>query len=95
MVEALQEYRAVGAAETPAGREAGASGRPLRVLFVKDALAWPRSSGHDVHSYYMMRGLAGRGHTVGLLTAAEPDPRAVAGMSCDRAKRTKSQTMRK
>jgi glycosyltransferase involved in cell wall biosynthesis len=50
------------------------------LLFVKDALAWPRSSGHDVHCFYMMRALAEQGHEVALLTAAEPAPEAIAGL---------------
>lgn len=52
----------------------------MRLLFVKQGLAWPRSSGHDVHSYHMMRALARRGHEVGLLTADEPPPEAVEGL---------------
>ena len=52
----------------------------MRLLFVKDSLAWPRSSGHDVHSFHMMQALARMGHDVGLLTAAEPVPLAVAGL---------------
>lgn len=55
----------------------------MRLLFVKDALAWPRSSGHDVHTYHMMRALAALGHRVGLLTAAAPAPEAVAGLPLD------------
>ncbi len=52
----------------------------MRLLFVKDALSWPRSSGHDVHSFHMMQALARLGHEVGLLTATEPPPEAVAGL---------------
>jgi glycosyltransferase involved in cell wall biosynthesis len=52
----------------------------MRLLFVKDSLAWPRSSGHDVHTFHMMRALAALGHRVGLLTAATPAPEAVAGL---------------
>jgi glycosyltransferase involved in cell wall biosynthesis len=52
----------------------------VRLLFVKDFLAWPRSSGHDVHSFYMMQALTGLGHEVSLLTAAEPAPEAIAGL---------------
>ncbi len=52
----------------------------LRLLFVKESLAWPRSSGHDVHTYHMMRALAALGHHVGLLAAAAPAPEAVAGL---------------
>src|SRR5215475_14392498 len=54
--------------------------KPMRLLFVKDGLAWPRSSGHDVHCFYMMQALTRLGHEVSLLTAAEPVPEAVAGL---------------
>ena len=54
--------------------------RPRRILFVKDSLAWPRSSGHDVHTFHMMLALARLGHEVGLLSAADPIPEAVAGL---------------
>ncbi len=40
----------------------------MRLLFVKERLAWPRSAGHDVHCFYMMQALARLGHTIGLLT---------------------------
>jgi glycosyltransferase involved in cell wall biosynthesis len=40
----------------------------VRLLFVKERLAWPRSAGHDVHCFYMMQALARLGHTIGLLT---------------------------
>jgi glycosyltransferase involved in cell wall biosynthesis len=50
----------------------------MHLLFVKETLAWPRSSGHDVHCFHMMRALAGLGHEVSLLTAAEPAAEAVA-----------------
>jgi glycosyltransferase involved in cell wall biosynthesis len=52
----------------------------MRLLFVKESLAWPRSSGHDVHCFYMMQALARLGHEVSLLTAAEPAPEAIAGL---------------
>ena len=52
----------------------------MRLLFVKDALSWPRSSGHDVHSFHMMQALTRLGHECGLLTASEPKPEAVAGL---------------
>ena len=41
---------------------------PVRLLFVKERLSWPRSSGHDVHTYYSMQALTQLGHTVGLVT---------------------------
>lgn len=52
----------------------------MRLLFVKDALGWPRASGHDVHCFHMMQALARLGHEVGLVTAAEPAAEAVAGL---------------
>jgi glycosyltransferase involved in cell wall biosynthesis len=52
----------------------------MRLLFVKETLAWPRSSGHDVHCFYMMQALTRLGHEVSLLTAAAPAPEAVAGL---------------
>ena len=57
----------------------------MRLLFVKDALAWPRSSGHDVHSYYMMRALAQLGHTVALATVQEAVPEAIDGLTLERS----------
>src|SRR5258708_29589625 len=55
-------------------------GERVRLLFVKEALAWPRSSGHDVHCFNMMQALTGLGHEVALLTAAEPAAEAIAGL---------------
>jgi glycosyltransferase involved in cell wall biosynthesis len=49
-------------------------------LFVKESLAWPRSSGHDVHCFYMMQALTRLGHEVGLVTAAPPADAAIAGL---------------
>jgi len=52
----------------------------MRLLFVKPSLVWPRTSGHDVYCYYMMKALAELGAEVSLLTADETDPRAVEGI---------------
>lgn len=52
----------------------------MRLLFVKPRLAWPRSSGHDVHCYHLMKALAQRGHQLGLVTVVPPEPEAVAGL---------------
>ena len=49
-------------------------------LFVKERFAWPRASGHDVHTYGMMRALAEQGHSVSLLTVDEPPDEAIAGI---------------
>ena len=51
----------------------------MRYLFVKDSLAWPRSSGHDVYAFFMMRALARLGHQVALATTASPAPEATEG----------------
>lgn len=53
----------------------------MRLLFVKERLSWPRSSGHDVHTYYTMQALARLGHTVGLVTLHRLDPEAI--VQCD------------
>jgi glycosyltransferase involved in cell wall biosynthesis len=49
----------------------------MNLLFVKERLAWPRSSGHDVHCYHMMRALSHAGHDVSLATLHNPEPEAV------------------
>jgi glycosyltransferase involved in cell wall biosynthesis len=49
----------------------------MRLLFVKPSLVWPRTSGHDVYCYFMMRELAKLGATVSLATADPLDPKAV------------------
>ena len=46
--------------------------RKCGFVFVKPGLAWPRSSGHDVHCYHMMEALANRGHRLALATLAPP-----------------------
>ncbi len=50
----------------------------MRLLFVKERLSWPRSSGHDVHTFYSMQAIAKLGHTVGLVTLHELQPQAIA-----------------
>jgi glycosyltransferase involved in cell wall biosynthesis len=56
----------------------------MRLLFVKQALAWPRSSGHDVHTYYMMKALRGLGHTLGLATVQPVTEAALEGLNLER-----------
>ena len=51
----------------------------MRFLFVKDTLAFPRSSGHDVHGFYLMQALAKLGHEVSLATLNAVDPLAIQG----------------
>ncbi len=50
----------------------------MRWLFVKERMAWPRSSGHDVHTYHVMRALAAYGQSVALATVFPIPPEAVA-----------------
>ncbi|MEO7275687.1 MAG: glycosyltransferase family 4 protein [Vicinamibacterales bacterium] len=52
----------------------------MRLLFVKGSLAWPRSSGHDVHTFYAMKACAALGHEIGLVTSAPPAAEAIAGL---------------
>jgi glycosyltransferase involved in cell wall biosynthesis len=52
----------------------------MKVLFVKDSQNYPRSSGHDVHGFYMMRGLSQRGHAISLLTERVPSREAIDGL---------------
>jgi glycosyltransferase involved in cell wall biosynthesis len=52
----------------------------VKLLFVKPSLAWPRSSGHDVHTFYTMKACAELGHEIGLVTSATPSSEAVAGL---------------
>jgi len=51
-----------------------------RFLFYKPDLAWPRQSGHDVHTFNMMRALTKLGAKVGLVTSTRVHPDAVAGV---------------
>jgi len=50
-------------------------------LFFKRAFAWPRSSGHDVHCFYMMKALAALGHEIGLVTLQESPAAALEGLT--------------
>lgn len=52
----------------------------MRVLYVKPSLVYPRTSGHDVYCYYMMKGMADLGAEIGLLTAEPVSPAAVDGV---------------
>ena len=56
-----------------------AAGFLMRLLFVKHSLAWPRSSGHDVHTFHMMKACGELGHEVSLATVVPPEPPAVEG----------------
>ena len=51
-----------------------------RWLFLKERFAWPRASGHDVHTYHLMQALAEAGHEVSIATLSEPPVKALAGI---------------
>ncbi len=54
--------------------------QPLRIMFVKHALAWPRAAGHDVHCFHMMKALAALGAQISLVTAETPHALAIDGI---------------
>jgi len=53
----------------------------MRLLFVKPSLAWPRTTGHDVYCYYMMKGLSRLGAEVALATVEPARPEATEGFT--------------
>jgi glycosyltransferase involved in cell wall biosynthesis len=55
----------------------------MRLLFVKPSLVFPRTSGHDVSCYYIMKSLAEQGATVSLLTASPTAADAVEGIKLE------------
>jgi len=69
--------------DRPMRMEVGHADGSLRLLFVKHDLGYPRSRGHDIRSYNMMRALAQLGHRVGLLTIEEPTSHAIEGLRLD------------
>jgi polysaccharide biosynthesis protein PslH len=52
----------------------------MRILFVKQSQNYPRSSGHDVHGYFMMRALQDCGASISLLTSVPVKPEAIDGL---------------
>lgn len=57
--------------------------RPLRFLFAKNQLVYPRSRGHDIRAFNMMRQLAALGHSVGLATFTRASDSALNGLRLD------------
>jgi glycosyltransferase involved in cell wall biosynthesis len=55
----------------------------VRLLFYKPDMAWPRASGHDVHTYNMMRSMSRLGARIGLVTRTISPPQAIAGVDLD------------
>ena len=56
----------------------------MRLLFVKHSLVWPRSSGHDVHTFHMMKACGELGHEISLATVVPPEPKATEGLTLSR-----------
>lgn len=52
----------------------------MKILFVKESQSYPRSSGHDVHGFHMMKQLGELGHSIGLLTSTPTLAQAVEGV---------------
>jgi polysaccharide biosynthesis protein PslH len=52
----------------------------VRFLFYKTGFSWPRVSGHDIHTFEMMRALVALGHEVHLATAQSVSEEALAGL---------------
>jgi glycosyltransferase involved in cell wall biosynthesis len=65
----------------------------MRLLFVKERQAWPRSAGHDVHGFHMMQALTRLGHEVALLTLDPPSPEAIDGLELSFARSIRQLTL--
>jgi glycosyltransferase involved in cell wall biosynthesis len=52
----------------------------VKLLFAKHSMIWPRSTGHDVYTFYMMKEFAALGHEVSLATVVEPEGHALDGL---------------
>lgn len=55
----------------------------MNILVYKNALCWPRRSGHDVHTYEMMRAWNKLGAQVNLATSKEIQPEAIDGLTLE------------
>ena len=66
--------------DQPMMTDGSLQGARLRLLFAKHDLGYPRSRGHDIRAYNMMRALGQLGHRVGLLTVEEPSAQAIDGL---------------
>lgn len=64
----------------PRGMIAVADRPALRLLFAKHTLSYPRSSGHDIRTYNMMRALQHLGCDVALATVTNPSSQALDGL---------------
>jgi glycosyltransferase involved in cell wall biosynthesis len=52
----------------------------MRLLFYKPHFSWPFSSGHDVHTFNMMRAMSRLGASIGLVTKHPSPPEALCGL---------------
>jgi glycosyltransferase involved in cell wall biosynthesis len=55
----------------------------MRILFYKADLAWPRSSGPDVHGFNMMRAMGRLGARIALVTLRTAQSNALSGLDLD------------
>ena len=55
----------------------------MHILVYKNELCWPRRSGHDVHTYEMMRAWSLSGAQVSLATSKEIQPEAINGLTLE------------
>ncbi len=56
----------------------------MKLLFYKPSFSWPRSSGHDVHTYHLMRALGNLGASISLVTDIAPPAPAIDGLKLDK-----------
>ena len=55
----------------------------MHILVYKNELCWPRRSGHDVHTYEMMRAWNKLGAQVSLATSKDVQPKAIDGLALE------------
>jgi polysaccharide biosynthesis protein PslH len=53
----------------------------MRILFVKDSLSWPPLSGHDLHTFNMMKAMAKLNQEISLFTIKELSEAAINSLS--------------
>jgi glycosyltransferase involved in cell wall biosynthesis len=61
-------------------RSAEGTDRPMRLLFAKRQLSFPRAQGHEIRAFNLMRALTDIGHQVGLATFETPSEAALRGL---------------
>ena len=53
----------------------------MRLLFYKPSFSWPFSSGHDVHTFNMMRAMSRLGASIGLVTKQASPPEVLGDLA--------------